>query len=317
MALINDLPDGFEQVPCEICGHDERELTASRTDLFLGGHDRFFMHECLKCGVIYQYPRPTSAKMSDFYPSDYQQYTSGVHKEKRLARLFRRYGLRKRCQAITRHVSNGRLLDVGCATGDFLSEMHLQPGWQVVGIEPGHPAAAYVSNEIGLDVVEGFLNNAPFAKQSFDAITMWDVLEHVYDPRTVILQAANLLRAGGVLVVNHPNLDSIDRRLFSELWLGYELPRHLHLFPINLLRQLMAKVGLKEIRRECLYGSHAATSSSLMFVIEKRFGNSRFSQFMYKLLFSIPMRLLFTPYFKIIDYRQVGSNVTAVFQKAE
>lgn len=315
MNTIVTLPNGFEQVRCEICGHDERQLVAARTDLFLGGQILFFMHQCLSCGVIYQYPRPTLAKMSDYYPPDYQQYTSGIHQESRMGRFFRRYGLRKRCQAITRWARNGCLLDVGCATGDFLSEMRHQLGWYAVGIEPEHTAVAYARNEVGLDVVEGFLNSPPFAPQTFDAITLWDVLEHVYNPRTVILQSAKLLKPGGVLVVNHPNLDSIDRRLFGDLWLGYELPRHLNLFPTDLLRCLMADVGLKEVKRECLYGSHAATSSSLMFVIEQRFGSGRFSQIMRKILFSKSMRLLLTPYFKLIDYYRLGSNVTVVFQK--
>lgn len=310
-----DLYDGFEQVSCEICEHDERVSVASRTDMFLGGHDVFHMYECLQCGVIYQYPRPTPAKITDFYPSDYQQYTASVRNENWLARFFRKYGLQKRCKIITKYVPNGRLLDVGCATGDFLSEMRFQTGWQVVGIEPGHTAAAYAHNEEALDVVSGFLNDPPFAKQSFDAITMWDVLEHVYNPREVIRQTVSLLRSGGVLIVNHPNLDSVDRRLFGDLWLGYELPRHLYLFPSDLLRQLMQEIGLTEITRKSVYGSHAATMSSLMFLIEKRFGNGKSVQLIRKILFSKITRFLFMPYFKVIDHRLQGSNITAVFQK--
>ena len=315
MSADTGLPDGFESVSCEICGQDSRRIVASRKDLFLGGDACFFMYECLGCGSVYQYPRPTEGKMTDFYPADYQQYTAGVHTERRLARFFRRYGLRKRCQFVMRYVTHGRLLDVGCATGDFLSEMQLQPEWQVVGIEPGHTAVVYAKQEVGVDAVEGVLNEAPFAKQSFAAITMWDVLEHVYNPRMVIQQAANLLRPGGILVVNHPNLDSIDRRIFGDLWLGYELPRHLYLFPANLLSRLMAEEGLDEIGQECLYGSHAATISSLMFKIEEKFGDGRFSRIMRKILFSRVMRLLLVPNFKIIEHYRLGSNITAVFQK--
>ncbi len=315
MSLIPDLPDGFEQICCEICGHDDRMLLASRTDLFLGGDIVFHMHKCLKCGVIYQYPRPTSAKMVDFYPSEYQQYTHGVHKENNLARFFRRYGLQKRCKIVMKYLSNGRLLDVGCATGDFLSEMRLQPQWKVVGIEPSHAAAVYAHKEVSLDIVAGFLNNPPFAQHSFDVITMWDVLEHVYNPQVVIHRAANLLRPGGILIVNHPNLDSIDRRIFKNVWLGYELPRHLYLFPSNLLQSLMVKAGLIEITRKSVYGSHAATASSLMFIIEKRFGYGMFTQYLRKFIFSKIARFILMPYFKLIDYYRRGSNITAVFQK--
>ncbi|MFQ5399223.1 MAG: class I SAM-dependent methyltransferase [Anaerolineae bacterium] len=315
MSFSSNLPEGFELVPCEICGHDERKLVVSRTDLFLGGNNVFYMHKCLGCGVVYQYPRPTPRKMADFYPPDYLQYTRSIRHERGWERFFRRYGLRKRGKVISQYFTQGSLLDVGCATGDFLSEMCLQPGWQIVGIEPGHTAVVYAHNEVGLDVVEGFLNDAPFARQTFDVITMWDVLEHVYDPRTVIRQAAYLIKPGGILVVNHPNLDSIDRRLFGNLWLGYELPRHLYLFPTDLLRRLMADVGFEEVRRECLYGSHAATSSSFMFVVERWLGTGRLSKIIRKLLFSKVVRILLIPYFKFVDHRLLGSNVTVIFQK--
>ncbi len=312
-----DLPVGFEQVPCEICGHDERVLVTSRTDLFLGGHDVFYMHKCQKCGVLYQHPRPAPEKINEFYPSDYVAYTPAVRNENKLSRFFRRYGLRKRADLVTTYLSHGKLLDVGCATGDFLLEMQQKPNWQLTGIEPSQVAAAYVRKNTHIDVIEGFLNNAPFANQSFDAITMWDVIEHVYDPRDVIDKAAKLLRTGGILIVNHPNLDSIDARLFSMAWAGYELPRHLYLFPTDILRNLMAERGLRELKRICLYGSHGAAGTSLTFATAQRFGYGRFSKFIHKLLLSKVARLLFFPYFRVIDHFTLGSNVTVVFQKTK
>ena len=168
-----------------------------------------------------------------------------------------------------------------------------------------------------LDVVEGFLNDPPFPQSTFDAITMWDVLEHVYDPFLVIQMAERLLRPGGILVVNHPNLESIDRKLFGDLWLGYELPRHLYLFPTNLLRKLTGEVGLVEIERKGLYGSHAATASSIMFVVERHLGVGRSSRLIRSILFSRFMRIIAIPYFKLIDALKLGSNVTVVFQKSK
>lgn len=307
----------LEAVACELCGSDRRRHIASRPDLFLHGRTIYHMHECQGCGAIYQHPRPTQNTIGALYPSDYQQYTPAVHTEKLLARLQRRYGLWKRCRAVTRHVRSGRLLDVGCATGDFLGEMRRQADWVVVGIEPSHRAARYAHEHVGLDVVEGVLNTAPFAPGSFDAITMWDVLEHVYDPRQVIAQAARLLRPGGVLLINHPNLESLDRRLFGNLWLGWELPRHLYLFPTQLLQQLMAEHGLIEVDRRCLYGSHAATSTSLLFVFQQLIGQSYTLEVIERVVFSKLMRVLLTPYFWVADRFVKSSNVTVVFKRVE
>ncbi len=312
---MSDLPTGFERSACEICGHDERVLVARNPDLFLGGGTLFSMQECLHCGVIYQHPRPSFEKMADYYPSDYVAYTPGLHEESQLTRLFREYGLKKRWRLIERYVENGRLLDVGSATGDFLSVMRSQQNWKLVGIEPIHSAIVRSRIEVGIDVVEGLLNDVPFAAGSFDVITMWDVVEHVYNPVEVIRQAAHLLRPGGILVINQPNLGSIDRRLFDAAWAGYDLPRHLYLFPADLLCSIMAEAGLEQIERKCLYGSYSATGTSVVFAVVKRFGYGSFSRTVHKLLLSKIMRLLFAPYFIVIDYFKLGSNVTTVFQK--
>jgi 2-polyprenyl-3-methyl-5-hydroxy-6-metoxy-1,4-benzoquinol methylase len=305
----------FESVACEICGSDERIQVVARPDLFLGGDTLYTMHECQGCGAIYQHPRPTADTIDQFYPSEYVAYTRSLKVEHWLSRLQRRYGLRKRCGIITRHVARGRLLDVGCATGDFLAEMQHQTGWSVIGVEPSHQAAGYARNEVGLDVVQGVLNEAPFADDSFDAITMWDVLEHVYDPRTVLVCAAQLLRPGGVLVINHPNVESMDRRVFGRYWCGFELPRHIYLFPPQLLQMLLAEHGLVEVERRCLYGSHAASATSLTFILESYFGKNRYTDLAQRFLFSKICRLMFAPLFWLLDQRRGGSNVTVVFKK--
>jgi 2-polyprenyl-3-methyl-5-hydroxy-6-metoxy-1,4-benzoquinol methylase len=202
---------------------------------------------------------------------------------------------------------------VGCATGDFLSEMRRQPGWSVVGVEPSPAAGRYAHDQVGLTVVTGTLNDAAFADASFDAVTMWDVLEHVYIPREVIAEAARILRPGGVLVVNHPNTESIDRRLFGRLWVGYELPRHIYLYPPAMLRRLMAEYGLREVERACFYGSHAAAVDSLVYWVEQAIGRGWASRAIRKLLRSLPVRVAAAPYFTLTDRLRLGSNVTAVF----
>lgn len=306
----------MEYAPCEVCGNNAPEPIARRTDLFLGGRVEYVINRCSICRVLYQHPRPTAASVASLYPETYPQYTPGIHTESWLRQLDRRYGLRKRCNAVLRHVKRGgHLLDVGCATGDFLSEMRRRRGWAVVGIELSKFATHYTHSQVGADAVQGILNTAPFADETFDAITMWDVFEHTYDPRTVIAEAARLLRPGGILVISHPNLDSIDRRLFGRFWIGYELPRHIYLFPTNVLRNLAREVGLHEVERRCFYGSYAAAATSMSFVIEHWLGSSRLRQQLRVILFSKTLRLALAPYFLLIDRLRLGSNVTAIFKK--
>jgi SAM-dependent methyltransferase len=306
---------GFEHVACQICGEVAYRVIARRSDVMLGGSEVFQMVECLNCSAVYQNPRPTPPRMADYYPAEYEQYTPAPHTESTYRLMFRRYGLRKRARAVGRLISGGRLLDVGCATGDFLTEMRGLVDWTAYGLEPNYTAVSYARSHAQVDGAQGLLNEPPFARGAFDAITMWDVLEHVYAPKQVIEQAAGLLRTGGMLIINHPNLDSIDRRLFGRLWLGYELPRHLTLFPSPLLNRLMADAGLVEVSRKCLYGSHAATSSSLMYVIASRVSSKRVHDISRKLLFSRLARVMVAPWFKMMDWLRVSSNVTVTFRK--
>jgi SAM-dependent methyltransferase len=317
-SMTHQAPPGveLERPPCEICGADDPRPIAWRTDLFLGGETVYTMNRCGGCGVVYQHPRPSAATIHHLYPSEeYPEYIPGLLTEPWLRRTVRRYGLRKRCGRVTRYVAQGRLIDVGGSTGDFAWEMGRQPGWSALSIDISKAAVAQAQAEAGVEGAVAILNAAPFADGSFDAITMWNVFEHVYDPRAVIAEAARLLRPGGVLVITHPNLASLDRRLFGHTWIGYELPRHIYLFPAELLRDLMAEYGLVEIERSCFYGSHAATMTSLMFLAEEHLGRGRAADLLRKALFSLPARIICAPYFVLIDRLRRGSNITAVFRR--
>ena len=306
----------LERPPCEICGADRPQPVAWRTDLFLGGPTIYTICRCGGCGALYQHPRPTAATIGALYPSEeYPEYVAGLHTVSPLRRMVRRYGLRKRCRRATNYVQGGRLLDVGCSTGDFVWEMGQQPGWLALGIDISQAAASYAHAQAGVAAAVAVLHPAPFADGAFDAITMWNVFEHLYDPRAVLSEAARLLRPGGVLVITHPNVASLDRRLFGATWIGYELPRHLYLYTAALLRDLMADYGLHEIERTCLYGSWGATMTSLMFLVEGWLGRGRASALARRVLFSLPSQLLTAPYFLLIDRLRLGSNITAVFRR--
>lgn len=318
LSAASQAPPGveLESPPCELCGADAPQPVAWRTDLFLGGDTVYTMCRCGGCGAVYQHPRPSAATIHHLYPSEeYPEYIPGLHAEPWLRRSVRRYGLRKRCGRVTRYLRAGRLLDVGCSTGDFAGEMGRRPGWAALGIDISKAAVSYAHGQVGVEGAVAVLNSAPFADGSFDAITMWNVFEHVYDPRAAIAEAARLLRPGGVLVITHPNLDSLDRRLFGHSWIGYELPRHIYLFPPQLLRALMAERGMIEVERSCFYGSHAATMTSLMFLIEARLGRGKIADLVRLALFSLPARISCAPYFMLIDRLRLGSNITAVFRR--
>ncbi len=307
----------MESISCEVCGTKTSHPVVQSTDRFLGGDTVYTYCRCDTCGIVYQNPRPTQATIGFLYPyEEYPMYTQVITKVNRLTRFIRRYGLLKRAKQVNRYVSSGRVLDIGCSTGDFIWEMKQKHGWSVVGIDINYNAVNYASQNIHVTTCVGIPNNSPFADGTFDAITMWNVFEHLYNPRQVIAELARLLRPGGVLVITHPNLESLDRKLFGKFWVGYELPRHIYLYPSDFLRQLMAEYGLQEVERSCLYGSHAATATSLRFLFESWSGIGIVSENFFRLITSLPARIMMTPYYILVDLLNKGSNVTTVFLKS-
>jgi len=140
--------------------------------------------------------------------------------------------------------TNSRLLDLGCGNGDFLLRAR-QAGWQTLGVDVD-PKAAVLARQRGIDIKVGditILSNS----SAFDGITLSHIIEHVHDPVTVITACYRLLKPGGWLWLETPNIDSQGHQLYGEYWRGLEAPRHLILFNNNSLRFLLSTTGFEHI----------------------------------------------------------------------
>ena len=137
---------------------------------------------------------------------------------------------KRHLKIVQRSVAGGRLLDVGCASGGFLS-CAADAGWSVVGVEPAEVLCAKAKEELRGrgEVLCLTLQQAHLPASSFDALTMWDVLEHVPDPLGFLKNCASLLKPGGYLFANVPDLDSLQARLLRERW-PLLLAEHLNYF---------------------------------------------------------------------------------------
>jgi 2-polyprenyl-3-methyl-5-hydroxy-6-metoxy-1,4-benzoquinol methylase len=131
--------------------------------------------------------------------------------------------------------SRGRLLDVGAATGFFL-DLARKRGWQVTGVEPSAHAAA-MGRAKGIDVTTGILDDCDFPENSFDAITLWDVIEHVPEPMSTLRKVNRLLKPSGVLAINTPDSSSLVATLMGMKWHLIVPPEHLNLFHKKSLRR--------------------------------------------------------------------------------
>jgi SAM-dependent methyltransferase len=239
------------EIVCDLCGASDTAPLLSGPDRQLGGQERFTLVRCRACGLIYQ--NPQAVDMSPYYPQDYAPFEAA--RPKATGRVSAWLQARDE-QALRRLVGRaGRVLEVGCATGDYLLTLH-QRGWEVTGVEFSDHAAA-IARQRGLDVRTGDLLEASLPSESFDSVLLRHVLEHVPSPTATLAEIHRLLAPGGTLSVVVPNYASLERVLCGRYWHGYDLPRHLFTFTPCTLSAAIESVGL---RRQSLRHSYVPTS---------------------------------------------------------
>jgi SAM-dependent methyltransferase len=262
--------------------------------------------------LMYLNPRPSQDEISRYYPDDYPSFRPTVESERfGLMRWMRRRKLAQRRKWVE-HFSrrpSGSILDVGCATGLFLHEMTLA-GWQVAGVEPIAAAAEYARTQLGLNVFQGWLSDAPYPGESFDVITFWDVLEHTFSPSAELTHAARLLRPGGLVTINIPNWHSLDRRLFGAHWIGFDPPRHLYVFTRSTLAALLEKTSFRPIAWVCFMPSYFSFAISLERWLQ--FRSPDWATRVSRALNMPGMRFIFEPWFTVSNWLKLA-GVISVF----
>jgi SAM-dependent methyltransferase len=302
---------------CNVCGSRQARRLFDGRDRQHGLPGIFGVVRCDGCGLIYLSPRPTPATIGRYYPVDYGPHTAPVQAaRRRISRWDARYGLYKQLRAISRFEPGGRLLDVGCGTGDMLAFAR-EHGWEVAGVEPVVTAAAYCRDVLGLPVRTGDLEAAAFPDAYFDVVSLWNVFEHLYDPAGTLLELRRVLRPGGLLVLAVPNPASVDARLFGPAWIGYEVPRHLYTFPPAVLDRMLAGAGFQVVRRACLSSSYHVFFLSVLFWLQDRPRLRRAVPWVRRAQVSRLLRLLAAPYFWAVDRAARGPVVTVLARRED
>jgi SAM-dependent methyltransferase len=193
-------------------------------------------------------PRPTASRLRGLYNEAY--FESGDpacgYPVYRTDRAAVRDKAERLLPAVERHAHKGRLLDLGCAYG-FVMEVAREHGWEVAGIEPAEEVAASVARTLGVPVARD-LESAGLAAGTFDAVLLWDVIEHLPDPRRTVDELARLLRPGGILSVVTPDVGSLAARLLGRHWEEMrKLPEHIYFFNRKSLVTLLRVAGFEPV----------------------------------------------------------------------
>lgn len=235
----------METVACNLCGSDRYRVVYEMPDRKFFREDFFFVVECAQCGLGFVNPRPSLAEIHKYYPAKYYQGPPTASHERYLARRFTAEA------SYLKPLQNGsgqkRLLDVGCANGDFPRFMAAR-GWEVEGVEISEASQRVTDFPIYTDEFD----KIPVHEPRYDAVTAWAVLEHVHDPMAYFRKAAEVVKKRGLFVFLVQNFQSVaSRYLFCE-----DVPRHLYFFTRETVKQYLEKTGFaleKEVNGRKIY----------------------------------------------------------------
>jgi len=274
--------------------------------------------QCTQCGLVYQNPRPTPAEIGEHYPLEYESYADVVVGKKRnwLLQQALDHGSRKRVRFVTRHKpQGGRLLDIGCAAGAFMLGMEAHGGWQTFGVELSEDVALLARSRHGLEVLPGTLEQASFGDAVFDAVTMWDVFEHLHDPAGSLREVHRVLKPGGLLLLRVPNLASWDAELFGEYWAGLDAPRHLYIFTPDTLERMLTQADFDVLDHSSAIGSYTTFALSVRFWLTAHGASEWTKQLASSALYNPLARLISAPLFYIPSMTLHGPLVVTTARK--
>jgi 2-polyprenyl-3-methyl-5-hydroxy-6-metoxy-1,4-benzoquinol methylase len=145
-----------------------------------------------------------------------------------------------------RHRQGGRLLELGCGSGELMWGLSAL-GWRCEGADVD-PQAIENARTKGLDVKLGMVEDLAYAPDSFDAVLMVHVIEHIHDPRRLLQECYRILKPSGQLSLVTPNANSFLHRVCGRSWFPLEPPRHLHIFTIPAMKRLLEEAGFEDVR---------------------------------------------------------------------
>jgi len=240
----------MEKVPCNLCGRDNyRVMYKPETEVYNpeeifsasgGVRGTQTIVKCNNCGLVYVNPRVKPETIVNAYTDAVDELY--VSQEEGRLRTFT-----QALQLVNEFApGKGRILDVGCAAGFFLN-VAKQDGWEAIGVEPSQWMSEWGRQRFGVEIVNGILREANFPEESFDVVTMWDVLEHTLDPMIELAEVNRILKPGGLVIINFPNVGSKLARLAGSKW-WFFLSVHLYHFTPKTMTTMLEKNGFNVLK---------------------------------------------------------------------
>lgn len=246
--------------PCPLCGNkkavavypalEQREQKEAYAPA-ASGKETGAIVRCLRCDVVYKDPFPKPETLRKGYEESIDEQYLALLPERqatfaRVLSVVERYRRDGDGKGKTR--KKPRLLDVGCAEGTLLA-LARKRGFVVMGVEPNKHFVRWAWKHQKLRILQGSVYNRRLKKNSYDIITLLDVIEHVHNPRDFLRRCYNLLAPGGVLLVSTPDMGSWIARAMKRRWF-YILSIHVFYFTQKTMSALLRAAGFRDIESE-------------------------------------------------------------------
>lgn len=237
-------------VPCNLCGQDEfvvkynspiRLSDQAELANYLASTDRFDRYgqivQCKNCGLVYTNSRP----LTEYLEKGYREAKDLEYVQEDSSRSINAH---LSLSTIKKYVSEGKLLDIGCSTGFFLNAARID--FEVVGLELSRWAVDFARTKLKLKVFNENLNSVGFENDSFDVITLIDVIEHLPNPMDTLKEINRILKPSGIIYIVTPNINSLSAKILRGKWWGLR-PAHLYYFTPHTITQMLKKNGFEVI----------------------------------------------------------------------
>lgn len=228
---------------CPLCKSGQFNLYLQSKD-FSVSKEIFSILKCSNCAFAITDPKPAGEELARYYESEnYISHTDEANNVvNSLYKLARVFTIRDKSALLKKWAEKGKLLDIGCGTGDFLFN-NQKNGWITEGVEVNNKAREIAEAKLKKNLFTSL--NGVEKDKTYNAITLWHVLEHIEELEQTCLQISEHLEQKGTLITAVPNYESFDAQYYKEYWAAYDLPRHLYHFSKKSMELLWLKYGME------------------------------------------------------------------------
>jgi len=233
----------LETISCPVCeGNDFKTKFKSRDFRFNINNTEFDVVSCAKCNFIFLNPRPDKDCSVKFYPGDFNKNEDSLFF--RVIEPCFRFAEDSTIKFLIEYCNFKRILDIGCGNGNFILRL-FKNGYDAYGVEQNAGARKYADPRIESRILYKDINECNFPSHSFDVVTMFHSLEHIYDMNGLFSEINRILKPGGYLYICVPDADFFESRLFGPYYYNLEVPRHLYFFTKKSISNFLTRHNFK------------------------------------------------------------------------